>query len=106
MIISETLMQIARIPSPSASDADGMKISSADSDPTLLVLLARAALPSSSPVLGRSGRRELQLVRQRRVREDKSRGFADEGRQRLVQASVLDSSTRRRLDRQTLLPIQ
>src|SRR6266852_7667940 len=33
MIISETLMQIARIPSPSDSDADGMKVSSADSDP-------------------------------------------------------------------------
>jgi hypothetical protein len=35
MIISETLMQIARIPSPSDSDAEGMKVSSADSDPPL-----------------------------------------------------------------------
>src|SRR6266403_2153234 len=35
MIISETLMQMARIPRPSDSDAEGMKVGSADSDPPL-----------------------------------------------------------------------
>ena len=71
---------LQRIPSPNDSDADGMKFSSADSNPKLLIVLARAGLPSSGLVLGRSDRRAPRPVRQWWAPADlRSRGFADGG---------------------------